>query len=153
YSLVYSNRILARYSNFWVQSFYITFVCQILVHPLLLFHFYEISLSSFAANIIFVPLFSFIILPVNLLVLVLTFLPFPVDTTLFFIYEPLRTALTNFILYIQQPIVQMWNPGKPSITWLILLYSSVLFAFYLLDQQARLKKVIFVLVLPALIFH
>ncbi|WP_339172075.1 DNA internalization-related competence protein ComEC/Rec2 [Solibacillus sp. FSL R5-0691] len=153
YSLVYSNRILARYSNFWVQSFYITFVCQILVYPLLLFHFYEISLSSFIANIIFVPLFSFIILPVNLFVLFLTFLPFPVDTILFFIYEPLRTALTNFILYIQQPIVQMWNPGKPSITWLILLYGSVLFAFYLLDQQARLKKVIFVLVLPALIFH
>ncbi|MFL0582425.1 DNA internalization-related competence protein ComEC/Rec2 [Solibacillus silvestris] len=153
YSLVYSSRILARYSNFWVQSFYITFVCQILVYPLLLHHFYEISLSSFIANIFFVPLFSFIILPINLFALVLTFLPFPLDSFLFYIYEPLRTALTNFILYIQQPIVQMWNPGKPSIMWLILLYSSVFFAFYLLDQQAPLKKVFIALILPAFIFH
>lgn len=153
YSLVYSGRILARYSNFWVQSFYITFVCQILVYPLLLHHFYEISLSSFIANIFFVPLFSFIILPINLFALVLTFLPFPLDSFLFYIYEPLRTALTNFILYIQQPIVQMWNPGKPSIMWLILLYSSVFFAFYLLDQHAPLKKVFIALILPAFIFH
>ncbi|WP_079527926.1 DNA internalization-related competence protein ComEC/Rec2 [Solibacillus isronensis] len=153
YSLVYSGRILARYSNFWVQSFYITFVCQILVYPLLLFHFYEISLSSFIANIFFVPLFSFIILPINLLVLILTFLPFSFDSILFSMYEPLRTALTNFILFIQQPIVQMWNPGKPSIMWLVILYVSVFFTFYLLDQQAPLKKVIFALVLPAFIFH
>lgn len=153
YSLVYSSRILARYSNFWVQSFYITFVCQILVYPLLLFHFYEISLSSFIANIFFVPLFSFIVLPTNLFVLVLTYLPLPFDSILFFIYEPLRTALTNFILFIQQPIVQMWNPGKPSMIWLMILYGSVFFTFYLLDQQAPLKKAIFALVLPAFIFH
>lgn len=153
YSLVYSSRILARYSNFWVQSFYITFVCQILVYPLLLFHFYEISLSSFIANIFFVPLFSFIILPINLFVLVLTFLPFPFDSILFSIYEPLRTALTNFILFIQQPIVQMWNPGKPSSMWLVILYGSVFFTFYLLDQQAPVKKVTFALVLPAFLFH
>ncbi|MEK4386603.1 DNA internalization-related competence protein ComEC/Rec2 [Solibacillus sp. FSL W7-1464] len=153
YSLVYSRRILSRHSNFWLQSFYITFVCQILVYPLLLFHFYEISLSSFIANIFFVPLFSFLILPINLFALMLTFLPFPFDSILFFIYEPLRTALTNFILFIQQPIVQMWNPGKPSIMWLLFLYSSVFFTFYLLDRQAPVKKIIFALVLPAFIFH
>src|SRR5690606_8817000 len=153
YSLVYSSRILARYSNFWVQSFYITFVCQILVYPLLLFHFYEISLSSFIATIFFVPLFSFIILPVNLLLLVLTFLPFPFDSIFFLIYEPLRTALTNFILFVQQPIVQMWNPGKPTKMWLVILYGSVFFAFYLLDRKAPLKKVIFALMAPAIIFH
>lgn len=153
YSLVYSSRILASYSNFWVQSFYITFVCQILVYPLLLFHFYEISLSSFIANIFFVPLFSFIILPINLLVLLLTFFPFPLDSILFFVYEPLRTALTNFILFIQQPIVQMWNPGKPSIMWLLFLYGSVFFTFYLLDQHASLKKIFIALLVPACIFH
>lgn len=153
YSLVYSSRILSRYSNFWVQSFYITFVCQILVYPLLLFHFYEISLSSFIANLFFVPLFSLIILPVNLLLLVLTFFPLPLDSFLFIVYEPLRTALTNFIIFLQQPIVQMWNPGKPSITWLILLYCSVFFTFYLLDQHASLKKILTALVVPACIFH
>ncbi|MBD8032049.1 DNA internalization-related competence protein ComEC/Rec2 [Solibacillus merdavium] len=152
YSLVYSSRILARYSNFWIQSFFITFVCQILVYPLLLFHFFEISLSSFIANIFFVPLFSFVILPINLAVLVLTFLPLPFDSFVFLLYEPLRTALTNFIFIIQQPIIQMWNPGKPSILWLVFLYSSVFITFYLLDKQSTLKAIL-LLVLPAIVFH
>ncbi|MEK3766476.1 MULTISPECIES: DNA internalization-related competence protein ComEC/Rec2 [unclassified Solibacillus] len=152
YSLVYSSRILARYSNFLVQSFFITFVCQILVYPLLLFHFFEISLSSLIANIFFVPLFSFVILPINLIVLIFTFLPLPFDSFIFLLYEPLRTALTNFIFLIQQPIIQMWNPGKPSIYWLIFLYSSVFITFYLLDKQATVKAMV-LLVLPALVFH
>lgn len=153
YSLVYSSRILSRYSNWWVQSFYITFVCQVLVYPLLLFHFFEISLSSFIANIFFVPLFSFVILPINLLLLFLSYLPIPIETLIFAIYEPVRMALTEFIFLLQQPIFQMWNPGKPTIFWLIVLYSSVFAMFYYLDQAANIKKVLAVLVIPAIAFH
>lgn len=153
YSLVYSSRILTRYENFWIQSFFLTFVCQILVYPLLLHHFFEISLSSFIANIIFVPLFSFVILPINLLLLALSFLPIPIDQLLFAIYEPLRTSLTQLILLIQRPIHQMWNPGKPTLLWLLLLYCSVFMTFYLLDRQEKYTKIALSLLLPALIFH
>lgn len=153
YSLVYSSRILSRYSSWWIQSFLITFVCQLLVYPLLLFHFFEISLSSFIANIVFVPLFSFVILPINLLLLVLTFLPIPISTVIFMLYEPLRNGLTDLIFIMQQPIMQMWNPGKPSLFWLILLYVSVFFAFYLLDCRAKMIKIVGVLLIPASLFH
>ncbi|WP_274307526.1 DNA internalization-related competence protein ComEC/Rec2 [Solibacillus daqui] len=153
YSLVYSSRILARYENFWVQSFFITFVCQILVYPLLLHHFFEISLSSFIANIFFVPLFSFIILPVNLALLTCSFIPLPINHLIFTIYKPLRLWLTDLILAIQQPIIQMWNPGKPSMFWLVVLYGSVLLAFYFLDKGSSLKKMAATLLIPAVIFH
>ena len=153
YSLVYSGRILARYTNWLVQSFFITFVCQLLVYPLLLFHFYEISLSSFIANIFFVPLFSFVILPINLLLLLLTYMPLPVDAFVLAIYEPLRTMLTSGILFIQQPIIQMWNPGRPNLFWLIVLYMSVFISFYLFDIRASSQKVLAVLLIPAIIFH
>ena len=153
YSLVYSSRILARYENFWMQSFFITFVCQILVYPLLLHHFFEISISSFIANIFFVPLFSFVILPINLVLLVFSFIPIPITNVILALYEPLRTWLTEIILIIQQPIIQMWNPGKPSLFWLLVLYGSVLMAFYLLDQCANMTKIAATLLIPALIFH
>ncbi|WP_341320764.1 DNA internalization-related competence protein ComEC/Rec2 [Solibacillus sp. FSL H8-0523] len=153
YSLVYSSRILARYDNFWVQSFFITFVCQILVYPLLLHHFFEISLSSFIANIFFVPLFSFIILPINLLLFVLSFMPLPINQLIFTVYEPLRTWLTDIILVIQQPVIQMWNPGKPTLFWLVVLYGSVFVTFYLLDQRAKTIKIAMMLLIPAIAFH
>ena len=124
-----------------------------LVYPLLLFHFYEISLSSLIANILFVPLFSFIILPINLLLLFFTYLPLPLDVIFFAIYEPLRTWLTNGILIIQQPIVQMWNPGKPTLFWLLVLYISVFASFYLLDIRASYQKVLAILLIPAIVFH
>ncbi|MER2037542.1 MAG: DNA internalization-related competence protein ComEC/Rec2 [Solibacillus sp.] len=153
YSLVYSSHILTRYSNWLVQSFFITFVCQILVYPLLLFHFFEISISSFITNIFFVPLFSFIILPINLLLLFLSYLPLSLNTLIFHIYEPVRNFLTDFIFLLQEPIYQMWNPGKPSIYWLVILYVSVLAAFYLMDCTVKWKVVSLVLFLPAVVFH
>ncbi|MEG0472592.1 MAG: DNA internalization-related competence protein ComEC/Rec2 [Solibacillus sp.] len=153
YSLIYSSRILSRHSTWWIQSFLITFACQLLVYPLLLFHFFEISLSSFFVNIIFVPLFSFVILPANLLLLMLTFQPIPLATLLFSLYEPLRTGLTELIFMMQQPILQMWNPGKPSLFWFVFLYASVLYAFYLLDCRAKMIKIAGVILIPAILFH
>lgn len=152
-SLVYSSRLLTRFSNFWIQSFFITFVCQLLVYPLLLVHFFEISLSSFLANIVFVPLFSFVILPTNLLLFAASLLPGPVDTVLFLIYEPCRTWLTELIMWLQTSSYQMWNPGRPTLFWLVLLYGSVLYSFYLLDTAAHYAKIAAVLLLPALMFH
>ncbi|MER2190159.1 MAG: DNA internalization-related competence protein ComEC/Rec2 [Solibacillus sp.] len=152
-ALVYSGRILTRYQNWWVQSFFITFVCQLLVYPLLLFHFFEISLSSFLANILFVPLFSFVILPANVLLLLASFVPGPIAALLFTVYEPCRLLLTELILWLQTSSYQMWNPGKPTLFWLVLLYVSVFAAFYLLDKAESYKKVAAVLLIPALLFH
>lgn len=152
-SLIYSGAILARYENFWVQSFFITFVCQILVYPLLLRHFFEISLSSFLANIVFVPLFSFVILPVNIVLLVVTWIPGPFAGWLFALYEPGRTWLTNAIFWLQEPSYQMWNPGKPTLLWIFLLYGSVFAAFYLLDLRSSYPKIAAVLLVPAVVFH
>lgn len=152
-SLVYSGRLLTRYQNWWVQSFFITFVCQLLVYPLLLFHFFEISLSSFLANIIFVPLFSFVILPINIVLLLASFIPGPFAQLLFIVYEPCRILLTELIMWLQTSSYQMWNPGKPTMFWLVILYVSVFVAFYFLDIAASYKKVAVILLIPALLFH
>lgn len=96
-SLVYSGTIFKQTKNELARSFCITLVCQLLVYPLLLYHFYELSLSSFIVNIMFVPLFSFVILPFNLVVFVLTYLPLPLADMLFIVYEPLRHLLTDMI--------------------------------------------------------
>lgn len=152
-SLIYSGRILTRYQNWWVQSFLMTFVCQLLVYPLLLFHFFEISMSSFLANIIFVPLFSFVILPINIVLLLMSFVSIPFASLLFTLYEPCRTLLTELIMWLQASPHQMWNPGKPTVFWLVLLYSSVFLAFYLLDRAASYRSVAAILLVPALLFH
>jgi len=151
-SLVYSAVIFRRFANWLVRSFFITFVCQLLVYPLLLHHFYEISISSFLANIIFVPLFSFVILPFNMTMFVITILSKPVAKALFDVYEPLRVWLTEFILYLQDLPFQLWSPGKPAIWLICVALISVLAGLYFIEikQYGKFAVVIFI---PALCIH
>ncbi|MGE7949662.1 DNA internalization-related competence protein ComEC/Rec2 [Lysinibacillus sp. NPDC093688] len=151
-SLVYSAVIFRLFANWLIRSFFITFVCQLLVYPLLLHHFYEISISSFLANIIFVPLFSFVILPFNMIMFVLTILSMPAAKAIFDVYEPLRVWLTKFILYLQELPFQLWSPGKPAIWLLCVALISVLAGFYFIEikQYGKFAVVIFI---PALCIH
>lgn len=151
-SLVYSGVILRRSMNWLIRSFLITFVCQLLVYPLLLHHFYEISISSFLANIIFVPLFSFVILPLNMAMFILTIISMPVAKALFAGYEPVRVWLTKFILYLQELPFQLWSPGKPAIWLICIALISVLVGFYFLEIK-HYGKCAIVIFIPALCIH
>lgn len=151
-SLVYSGVILRLSTNWLIRSFLITFVCQLLVYPLLLHHFYEISISSFLANIIFVPLFSFVILPLNIAMFVITIISMPVAKVLFAGYEPLRTWLTTFILYVQEFPFQLWSPGKPAIWLICVALISVLAGFYFIEIK-HYGKFAVVIFIPAICIH
>ncbi|KYG88842.1 DNA internalization-related competence protein ComEC/Rec2 [[Bacillus] sp. KCTC 13219] len=149
-SLILSSKLLAALQGILAQTFMMTCVCQVLVYPLLLLHFYEISLSSFIANIVFVPLFSFVILPLNLLFLLLTYICKPLAELAFFLYEPCRLLLTEFILFVQSIPYQMWVAGKPTTIVLLLLFSSSCIALYFLQRQ-KWHLAIAVLIVPAFI--
>ncbi|WP_445477842.1 DNA internalization-related competence protein ComEC/Rec2 [Lysinibacillus irui] len=151
-SLVYSGTIFKQTKNGLARSFCITLVCQLLVYPLLLYHFYEISLSSFIVNIMFVPLFSLVILPFNLVVFILTYLPLPLADVLFSVYEPFRHLLTDMIFYMQGLPFQLWSPGKPAIWLSCVAMLSVLVSFYYLETR-RYGKAIVILFIPALWIH
>ena len=151
-SLVFSGPILARADTWWKQGFIMTFVCQLLTYPLLLIHFYELSLSSFIANLFFVPLFSFVILPINIALLILSFLPGPFGSWLFYLYEPARELLTRLILYLQDIPYQMWVAGRPTDMWPFILYISVFITLILLVKK-RYRHAGMSLLLPALLFH
>ena len=152
-SLIYSGPILAKARTWWMQGFLMTFVCQLLTYPILLLHFYELSLSSFLANVIFVPLFSFVILPINIVMLLISFIPGPFVSYLFALYEPARTFLTEVILFLQSVPYQMWVPGKPSVIWLIVLYVGVFTTLICLTKGTRYWKIAVILLAPALLFQ
>lgn len=145
-AIILSARYLATLSTWYSISFWITFACQLLVSPLLLYHFYEISLSSFLMNLLFVPLFSYVILPINLILLLFSYVLSPLFYAVITIYEPIRMMLTKSILWLQSIPYQMWNPGRPSIVVITVLFLVVLLLFYLFEIKKFQKSVILVLV-------
>jgi competence protein ComEC len=152
-ALLYSSSFLQSQTTVIKQSFWITFLCQIGVFPILLFHFYEISLSSFVVNLVFVPLFSVVILPINLVFFLLSFVvPFILEP-LFMVYEPLRLNLTTFILKIASFPYQLWNPGKLSIWQLIVAYIGVVYSFIVLELRQLKRILLLTLGLPVFMIY
>ena len=150
-SLIFSSPLLRLQTTMVKQSFWITFLCQVGVAPILLFHFYEMSLSSFVVNLLFVPLFSILILPINLFLFLLSFILPIVTDFIFYFYEPLRSFLTVCILKIASLPHQMWNPGKLTYWQMIIAYLGVGYAFVLLETQRPLRKTLLALGIPVAI--
>lgn len=152
-ALLFSSPFLKTQKTLLKQSFWITCLCQIGVFPILLFHFYEISLSSFVVNLVFVPLFSVVILPINLFLFLLSFvMPFFLDF-FFMIYEPLRMALTTFILKIASIPYQLWNPGKLSTWQLIVAILGVVSSFLVLELQRPMRILFVTLGIPIVVIQ
>jgi competence protein ComEC len=63
--------IQKRYKNRVIQTFMMTSIAQTAALPIILFHFYSISLLSFLLNLIFIPFISLIILPLAILTVIL----------------------------------------------------------------------------------
>lgn len=146
FAIILSTKIINYAKNKIVASFYITVVCQLLVTPILLYNFYEISLSSFMLNILFVPLFSIIILPANLILLCISYLPFNSLQFIFQLYEPFRHFIQVVIMKIQAIPYQMWNPGKPTVNTLLILFSNIT-AFFLALETQKKRLLIFLLMI------
>ncbi|WP_175990976.1 DNA internalization-related competence protein ComEC/Rec2 [Bacillus sp. Marseille-Q1617] len=67
FCLVLSSRsILISTASQQIQLFKVTVIAQLSSLPIIIFHFYEFSLIGFLTNLLFVPLFSFIVLPMAL---------------------------------------------------------------------------------------
>lgn len=150
-ALIFSSSFLKGKTSVVSQSFWITFLCQIGVAPILLIHFYEISLSSFIVNLLFVPLFSAIILPLNLFLFLLTFILPTITEILIQIYEPLRSVITLLIMKISSLPHQLWNPGKLATWQFIIAYLGIGCTFLLLELQKPLKMIFLALGLPVAI--
>lgn len=153
FSLIYSSVLLNSSSSYLKKSFMITAVCQLIVYPILLYHFYEVSISSFLANLLFVPLFSFLILPINIFLLFLTYLSTSISGFMFSMYEPIRVKLETFILYIGHLPYQLWNPMKPSLPIVFFAYLTVFFFFICLEKRKRIIIATITLLIPIVFMH
>lgn len=153
FSLIYSSSILKNSTSYMIQSLVITTLCQLIVYPILLYQFYEISLSSFLANIVFVPLFSFVILPINIIFLAFSYISISLSDFFFSFYEPLRTLLSEFILFLGSLPYQMWNPMKPTLPLVLLAFASVFVFFLSFETKKNQLFGCVVLLLPMMMIH
>lgn len=151
FGIIYSVKFLGGMQSSVKTGFVITFISQMTLYPMLLFHFYELSLSAFVVNSLFVPLFTLLILPANFLLLFLTALFQPAADFVFYFYEPLRGEIDRLMVWLAGLPYQLWNPGKPESGMVVMLTASVYLFYCAAERKFRVRQLLIILV-PAMVF-
>ncbi|WP_168157262.1 DNA internalization-related competence protein ComEC/Rec2 [Sporosarcina ureilytica] len=152
-SLILSSKILSRQSSKLKLSFLVTMISQLSLYPILLLHFYELSLSSFLVNLLYVPLYSVVILPMNLILLLLTSVAMPIAKLLFFLYVPFRALIDQGTVWLSAIPYQLWNPGRPASIALVLAVVGVVRFFTLYEVREKLSRCLPYVLIPTFLIQ
>jgi competence protein ComEC len=149
-ALILSTQILKDRSSI-TQLLLTTWLAQIATLPTILFNFYEFSLISIVANLLFVPLFSAILSPVIFFMFILY--PF-IGFLLYPFLQILNKVviLTNDIIeWLSQLPYHMITLGKPSLPLLILYIIAIFVTFIKWERnRSKLLKGSYFLIVPFL---
>ena len=118
--------LLQRFTHPLASLFSLSFICQLAAIPLLLYYFYEFSLISVFANVLFVPLFSVIILPA------------------IFIFFLLHLLFGEMIIFLVKPLDDLIMLMDEFASKLVLLP----FATITLGRPSMLSQLFFLLAIP-----
>ncbi|MBS4173601.1 DNA internalization-related competence protein ComEC/Rec2 [Bacillus sp. FJAT-49736] len=131
--LLSSQTILSRYKNGVKQLLLISFISQISSLPIIVYHFYQISIVSILSNLFFVPLYSFVLLPLLIFTFLISFL-FP------WLFEMVNKCLL-MIIYFSEKVAQLFDfkwgvliVGRPGIWVLIFIIVAAIYFFICFEK-------------------
>lgn len=153
FALIYSTRILSHHASVFKVSFLVTAITQLALYPVLLYHFFELSLSSFIVNLVYVPLYSFIILPMNIILLLVTYVMPLTAGAVFSLYVPLRGWIEAFTEHVASLPHQLWVPGRPRVILSALAAGGTLLFLIALERRMKAFQAIPFVLVPALLIQ
>lgn len=132
--IISAPKILTGFKSFPLQTAAASFISQLASLPIILSSFYEISLISVLANLLFVPLFSFIILPL----LLVTYITYSLFESLPALYITLLEKLIHQVNQISALLAEIPGSsiiiGKPETSILVLEIILISIFFILLEK-------------------
>ncbi|WP_100331635.1 DNA internalization-related competence protein ComEC/Rec2 [Bacillus xiapuensis] len=139
FSLILSSAAILTFSSTALgKMFTITAVAQLAGLPILMYHFFEVSLYSFIANLFFVPFYSFIVLPFLLVTFLLSF-PFPPILFLLKPFSLLFAQVDAAALEVSTWPFAVLRTGRPEPFFLILCTAAAAGAFLIWEKTKSIK--------------
>lgn len=135
FALIICSSFIQNQRSVIRQLFATSFIAQMSTLPLLLYHFYEVSLLSIPLNVIFVPLYSFIILP-------LSFVALFVHICIPFLSPLIIYGLAAVIAHSNELVTSlsdtlMLTLGRPPALLIVAYVLSICLLFLSFEQQKR----------------
>lgn len=139
FALLMSNRILEKNKHrgmVW-QSFVVTSICQLCSLPIILYYFHEFSLWGFLLNIIYIPLYTVVLLPATFLVFCISLLSLPGASWFTSGLESLFHLVNTFAVFMAKlPYVSLAF-GKPSFLFVFFLSLLIILFFYFWEKRNK----------------
>ncbi|WP_050615835.1 DNA internalization-related competence protein ComEC/Rec2 [Bacillus testis] len=142
FSLLMSHLLLQslRTSSKWVQTFLVTLICQLSSLPILLYYFQSLSLWGFIWNMVYIPLYTFYLLPFTFLAFFLSLLHGPFLSQVLFLIEKSFVLSNKAALFLSEaPLIQMAF-AKPGRLFIFVLAAAIV-ALFIGWEKRKWKQV------------
>lgn len=138
--LILSVKLISRYKSFLAKLTIVSSVAQLCSIPLLLYHFFEVSLISLPLNMMFVPFYSFLVLPLSIASTFLIVIFPPLGTIFVAFLDAILSHTHLFVLNVLKLPFSTLVTGRPSVIFILLYCAGTYFLLLGLEQKFPLKK-------------
>lgn len=150
-----SSSILSRYQQTISAMVVISSIAQLAALPILLYYFFEISFISIAANLLYIPLFSFVFLPGLYLLFFIQIIFKDTPSLLINLFMNIITLANSLIEQLADLSFGQLTTGRPN--WLnFIVYILIILIIFLLWEaglQKRRKQMIILLAIILFTFQ
>lgn len=140
FGLLLSSKILQYFTSWTFKLAAVSLIAQLCAIPLLISNFYEFSLISLPMNMIFVPFYSFIILPLAIVSTLTLSIPFIGPLFVYLITSLLE--LSHQLVLFTSTIPLTITTGKPSLIFLFFCIVLLLLIFIRYEKTKNGKPLI-----------
>ena len=139
--LLLSAKLITQYKTFLAKLTIVSSVSQLCSIPLLLYHFFEVSLISLPLNMLFVPFYSFLILPLSIVATFLIIVFPPIGTFFVTFLDAILSYSHLFVLNVLKLPFSTLVTGRPSIIFILFYCLVTYFLLLRLEQKYKLMKI------------
>ena len=142
FSLIYFNKIINTYKNYFSKLFMTSFISFMTSIPILIYNFHEINFIGVLANLIFVPFVSLIVFPIGLITFIIP--------NINFIFIFLVDILENLSLVVNKINFLSFTYTHPNITLIVIYYIII---FLSINYIHKKKRYLFILLIILFVHH
>ncbi|MFB3165864.1 DNA internalization-related competence protein ComEC/Rec2 [Neobacillus sp. 179-C4.2 HS] len=148
--IISTSSILPRYQQMISAMVAISIIAQLAALPILLYHFFEISFISIAANLLYIPLFSFVFLPGLYLLFFIQIIFKDTPSFLLNLFMKIITLANSLIEQLADLSFAQLIIGRPN--WLnFIVYILIILIIFLLWEAGLQQKRKHIIILLAIV--
>ncbi|MDR7000392.1 DNA internalization-related competence protein ComEC/Rec2 [Neobacillus niacini] len=138
--IVSSKIILKQYQNNLIKMLVTSIIAQFAALPLLLYHYFGVSLISIAANMLYIPLFLFVFMPGLYVLFFIQMIFQSTPSILLAFFIKIITLSNRLIDSLSDFSIALFVPGRPVILFLIIYIAAILVVFFVWEAPSYHKK-------------